>query len=419
MNEAKPLRLLLVVEEVLHEGGPAPAAPQLRGAALAVARNPFAGRYEPEIQAHMDLLRPIGLELADRLIAALGGLGRIEGYGKGAIVGEAGELEHAALWHAPGGYAMRDRLGGAKAIVPSTKKVGGVGARLDVPVTHINASYVRSHFDSVEVGIPDGPRADEIVYALVMTTGARVHARAGGAGGEGREGGGRTAMTARIRKLVTFLDETREEMGRAIDPPIRRAAAVAVIANPFAGRYVEDLEELMAVGAELGGLLGERAVAALGVRPEAAESYGKAALVGEGGELEHAAAILHPRLGAPLRKAVGGGAALVPSSKKMGGPGQPLDVPLGHKDAAYVRSHFDGMEVRVNDAPRAGEILVAVAVTARRAAIAEGGRAEGRRDRRQGRPALSAPRTAAGTAPAAVRPTGLVSQRGIRRIIST
>ena len=165
-----------------------------------------------------------------------------------------------------------------------------------------------------------------------------------------------------IRKIVVTVEEVHEEMGRAIDPPARRAAAVAVIENPFAGRYEEDLGPLMEAGAALGGLLGRRCVEALGIAPEAAESYGKAAMVGERGELEHAAAILHPRLGKPLRDAVGGGAALVPSSKKMGGMGQPLDVPLGHKDAAYVRSHFDGMEVRVNDAPRAGEILVAVAV---------------------------------------------------------
>lgn len=170
-------------------------------------------------------------------------------------------------------------------------------------------------------------------------------------------------MSAKIRKIATWVEETRIEIGREIDPPTRKSVAVAVIENPFAGEYVEDLSELMQIGEELGGLLGERAVAALGVRPEQIESYGKAAMVGENGELEHAAAILHPKLGAPLRKAVEKGAALVPSSKKRGGPGQDLDVPLGHKDAAYVRSHFDGVEIRLNDAPRANEILVAVAVT--------------------------------------------------------
>ena len=170
-------------------------------------------------------------------------------------------------------------------------------------------------------------------------------------------------MKADIRKTMVLVEDTRKEMGRAIDPPTRRAVAIAVIANPFAGRYVEDLEPLMEIGAELGGYLGDRAVGVLGIDPSAAESYGKAAVVGERGELEHAAAILHPRLGAPLRKAVEKGAALVPSSKKRGGPGTPLDVPLGHKDAAYVRSHFDGIEVRIPDAPAADEILVAVAVT--------------------------------------------------------
>jgi hypothetical protein len=170
-------------------------------------------------------------------------------------------------------------------------------------------------------------------------------------------------MSAQIRKLVVSVEETRREMGREVSPPTRRALAIAVIANPYAGRYSESLDELIAIGDELGGLLGERCVQALGIAPEAAESYGKAAVVGEAGELEHAAAILHPKLGAPLRKAVQKGAALVPSAKKSGGPGTPIDVPLGHKDAAFVRSHFDAIEARVADAPRAGEILVAVAVT--------------------------------------------------------
>ena len=170
-------------------------------------------------------------------------------------------------------------------------------------------------------------------------------------------------MSAEIRKVATWIEETHREIGQQISPPTRKAVAVAVIKNPFAGSYTEDLTPLMDIGAELGGLLGDKCVAALGITPAQAESYGKAAMVGEGGELEHAAAILHPKLGAPLRVAVEKGAALVPSSKKMGGPGQVLDVPLGHKDAAYVRSHFDGIEVRLNDAPRAGEILVAVAVT--------------------------------------------------------
>ena len=167
----------------------------------------------------------------------------------------------------------------------------------------------------------------------------------------------------KIRKIVTHVEDTYIEMGKEINPATRKAVSVAVIDNPFAGRYQENLEELMETGAALGQLLGEKAVAALGISPAQCESYGKAAMVGSNGELEHAAAILHPKLGAPLRVAVEKGAALVPSSKKMGGCGQSLDVPLGHKDAAYVRSHFDGIEVRLTDAPRANEILVAVAVT--------------------------------------------------------
>ena len=170
-------------------------------------------------------------------------------------------------------------------------------------------------------------------------------------------------MSADIRKIAVWVEETHQEIGKVISPATCKAVAVAVIANPFAGRYVEDLTPLMDIGAELGGLLGDKCVATLGISSDQAESYGKAVMVGENGELEHAAAILHPKLGAPLRKAVEKGAALVPSSKKMGGPGQVLDVPLGHKEAAYVRSHFDGIEVRLNDSPRANELLVAVAVT--------------------------------------------------------
>jgi hypothetical protein len=169
--------------------------------------------------------------------------------------------------------------------------------------------------------------------------------------------------TVKIRKIATFVEETQSEMGRTIDPPTRRAAAVAVIENPYSGKYVEDLSELMLIGEELGELLTLRAVGALGIPATSVESYGKAAAVGENGEIEHAAAILHPKLGTPVRKVLGKGAALIPSSKKRGGMGVALDIPLGHKDAAFVRSHFDGMEVRINDAPRANEIVVAVAVT--------------------------------------------------------
>ena len=181
MPEVEIRKKLTTVEEIFHEGGPVSATPPRRAAALAVIHNPFAGRYVEQIEKFMDDLKPLGLEMAKSLVAVLGGnSGIIEGYGKGAIVGSAGEIEHGALWHVPGGYGMREVLGGAKAIVASTKKVGGPGTRLDVPITHMNASYVRSHFDAMEVGITDAPRADEIVLALVMTTGPRVHARVGG-----------------------------------------------------------------------------------------------------------------------------------------------------------------------------------------------------------------------------------------------
>lgn len=181
MPEVAVRKFAITVEEIFHEGGPVASKPLKRGSALVVIANPFAGRFVNDIEDFMEDLKPLGLELAKRLLAALGGdVDAIEGYGKGAIVGAAGELEHGALWHVPGGYAMRELLNEAKAIVPSAKKVGGPGTRLDIPVTHVNASYVRSHFDSIEVGIPDAPRADEILLGLVMTTGPRIHARVGG-----------------------------------------------------------------------------------------------------------------------------------------------------------------------------------------------------------------------------------------------
>jgi hypothetical protein len=181
MPKVEVRKFATVVEEIIHEGGPPAAKPFKQGACLAVIRNPFAGRYEPDIQPFMKDLEPLGAEMAKRLISAMGVKPKeIEAYGKGAIVGTAGEIEHGALWHAPGGYGMRDVLGGTKAIVPSTKKVGGAGARLDVPLAHINAAYVRSHFGAMEVGLPDAPRENEIVFILTMSTGARVHDRAGG-----------------------------------------------------------------------------------------------------------------------------------------------------------------------------------------------------------------------------------------------
>jgi Amino acid synthesis len=174
-------KIVSTLEEIRHEGGPVADKPLMRGAILTVIENPFAGTFEPNIADFMKDLEPLGLDMAHRLLALLGGDPElIEGYGKGAIIGVNGELEHGALWHVPGGYAMREILGDAKAIVPSTKKVGSAGAKLDVPVTHINASYVRSHFDAMEVGVSDSPRPDEMALVLVMTTGPRVHARVGG-----------------------------------------------------------------------------------------------------------------------------------------------------------------------------------------------------------------------------------------------
>lgn len=178
--EFRVRKMVVTVEEIRHEGGPPPDQPKRRGAILAVCANPFAGRHVPELQAAMEVLKPLGLEMTDRLIAALGGPEGIDGYGKGAIVGEAGESEHGAVWHVPGGYSMRERLGESRAIVPSAMKVGGLGTTLDVPLGHINAAYVRSHFDAITVSVPDGPRSGEIVLALAMAKGGRVHSRMGG-----------------------------------------------------------------------------------------------------------------------------------------------------------------------------------------------------------------------------------------------
>ncbi len=179
MQKFKLRKMSVITEEIFHEGGNSDA-PVQRAAVMAIVSNPFAGRYEPDLQPAMDDLKPLGLEMTDRLIDALGGVDGIDGYGKGAITGAAGEIEHSAIWHVPGGYSMRERLGEAKAIVPSAMKVGGMGCRIDIPLGHINAAYVRSHFDAIEVGFPDGPRADEIVFILAMAKGGRVHARMGG-----------------------------------------------------------------------------------------------------------------------------------------------------------------------------------------------------------------------------------------------
>ena len=198
-------RIFTHVESIAHEFGPPPDQPLLRGAIGIVMTNPYAGRYEPDILPMMDALGKVGGDMAERLRAAMDvPAEQIQGYGKGAVVGANGELEHGALWHVPGGYAMRELLGwkgdrnaytqgggasisplpsqtaNALSIVPSTKKVGAPGTALDVPMTHINASYVRSHFDAIEVRVPGAPLADEIVFILAMSTGARIHARVGG-----------------------------------------------------------------------------------------------------------------------------------------------------------------------------------------------------------------------------------------------
>lgn len=180
MPEFTLRKTMLFIEDIHHDGGPAPEVPRRRAAIVALVRNPFAGGYTEDLQSAMDDLKPLGLMMTDRLIEAMGGAEGIDGYGKAGLAGEGGELEHTALWHVPGGYAMRARLGEARAIVPSSMKIGGVGTRIDVPLGHINAAYVRSHFDGMEVGVPDGPRAGELLFALAMTRGPRIHARMGG-----------------------------------------------------------------------------------------------------------------------------------------------------------------------------------------------------------------------------------------------
>jgi hypothetical protein len=257
--------------------------------------------------------------------------------------------------------------------VPSTKKVGGP-AHARRALTHINASYVRSHFDAIEARVPGARGRRDRLHAGHEHRPARARPR-GRLKAADIASGTACAEASRLRptrsedtpwrkdsKLIVQVDEIRREMGQAVQPPVRKALAMAVIENPYAGRYAENLDELIAIGEELGGLLGERCVKALGIAPGQAQSYGKAAIVGEAGELEHAAAILHPKLGAPLRKAVEKGAALVPSAKKRGGLGTAIDVPLGHKDAALCAATSTPWR-RVADAPRANEIVVAVAVT--------------------------------------------------------
>ena len=191
MNDFRLRKTMMFIEEIQHDGGINATEPRRRAAIIALINNPFAGRYEADLQSAMDDLKPLGLMMTDKLVTALGGADGIDGYGKAGLVGEAGELEHTALWHVPGGYSMRERLGEAKAIVPSSMKIGGVGTRVDIPLGHINAAYVRSHFDAIEVGVPDGPKSNELLFALAMTKGPRIHARMGGleaADVEGKDG---------------------------------------------------------------------------------------------------------------------------------------------------------------------------------------------------------------------------------------
>lgn len=173
-------KMLTFIEDIVHDGGPAPGQRRRRAAVVALVKNPFAGTFVSDIEGAMEDLKPLGLDMTDRLVDAMGGIEGIDGYGKASLAGEAGELEHTALWHVPGGYAMRDRLGKAKAIVPSSMKVGGAGTRIDIPLGHINAAYVRSHFDGMEVGVADGPKSDELLLALAMARGPRIHHRVGG-----------------------------------------------------------------------------------------------------------------------------------------------------------------------------------------------------------------------------------------------
>ncbi len=180
MNDFKLRKTMIFMEEIHHDGGETAAIPRQRAAIVALVNNPFAGRFQADLQSAMDDLKPLGLMMTDKLIETLGGVDGIDGYGKAGLVGEGGELEHTALWHVPGGYSMRARLGEAKAIVPSSMKIGGVGTRIDIPLGHINAAYVRSHFDAIEVGVPDGPKSGELLFALAMTKGGRIHARMGG-----------------------------------------------------------------------------------------------------------------------------------------------------------------------------------------------------------------------------------------------
>jgi hypothetical protein len=180
MSLVKIRKFKLDVEQVFHEGGPAASTPLTIAVATAIVENPYAGKYVENLLPFMEELRALGAELSNRLIVALGGADKVQAYGKGAIVGEDGELEHGAVWHEAGGWAMREALGNPKAIVPAAKTIAGTGCRVMIPLGHIQAAYVRSHFGVAEMTVWDGPRRNEIAFGLAMATGGRIHARLGG-----------------------------------------------------------------------------------------------------------------------------------------------------------------------------------------------------------------------------------------------
>ncbi|MNQ08883.1 hypothetical protein D3C85_216880 [compost metagenome] len=180
MSLVKIRKFKLDVEQVFHEGGPAASTPLTIAVATAIVENPYAGKYVESLLPFMEELRALGADLSNRLIIALGGVDKVQAYGKGAIVGEDGELEHGAVWHEAGGWAMREVLGNPKAIVPAAKTIGGPGCRVMIPLGHIQAAYVRSHFGVAEMTVWDGPRRGEIAFGVAMATGGRIHARLGG-----------------------------------------------------------------------------------------------------------------------------------------------------------------------------------------------------------------------------------------------
>lgn len=187
MSDLVKLRkYVATVEETHHDGGPVLARAVTKAVVGGVVANPYAGRHVADIQPMMKALEPLAVDLTERVMKLLGAKGAdLEAYGKGVIVGLAGELEHAALWHQPSGFGIRHAMNGAKSIVPSTVKVAAAGARIDIPLHHVTAAYVRSHFDAIEFCVPDGPRPDEIVFIVAAAIGGRPHARVGGLTADG------------------------------------------------------------------------------------------------------------------------------------------------------------------------------------------------------------------------------------------